>query len=90
VKVAGGEFWMDQFFVMKKYRMQGMGSAAASVVFNAHVGQWQVGQMSNNFAAQAFWRCTISRYTSAQYTEVQITSGWWQGIVQCFTSSPQN
>jgi predicted acetyltransferase len=86
VKVPGGDFWMDQFFVMKKYRRQGVGSAAASVVFNAHVGQWQVGQMSDNLMAQTFWHRTIGRYTQNQYTEVQLTSGWWQGRVQCFMS----
>jgi predicted acetyltransferase len=86
VKVPGGEFWMDQFFVMKKYRKQGVGSDAANIVFNSHIGQWQVGQMMDNFVAQSFWRKTISSYTANQYKETEITSGWWQGIVQSFTS----
>jgi predicted acetyltransferase len=86
VKIPGGEFWMDQFFVMKKYRQRGVGGAAASIVFNTHVGHWQVGQMTDNLVAQSFWRNTIRNYTVNQYHETQITSGWWQGIVQSFTS----
>lgn len=86
IKMSGGEFWMDQFFVMKKYRKRGVGSSAASTIFDNHVGRWQVGQMTNNLVAQSFWRNTIFNYTSNQYNEIQITSGWWQGIVQSFTS----
>jgi predicted acetyltransferase len=54
VKVACGEFWMDQFFIMKKYPKRGMGSAAARIIFNIHFGQWQVRQMTTNFIAQSF------------------------------------
>jgi predicted acetyltransferase len=86
VKVSGGEYWMDQFFVMKKYRAMGVGAAAAVQVFQAHVGNWQVGQMTANHAAQAFWRRVIGRVSAGNYTEVQLTSGWWQGYVQCFKS----
>jgi predicted acetyltransferase len=82
-------FWIEQFFVMKKYRKRGMGSAAARIIFNTHVGQWQVGQMTDNFIAQSFWRSVIGKYTLNHYNEVQITSGWWQGIVQSFTSAPE-
>jgi predicted acetyltransferase len=89
VKIAGGEFWMDQFFVMKKYRNRGVGSVAASMIFNTHVGQWQVGQMTDNFIAQSFWRSVIGQYTLNHYNETEITSGWWQGIVQSFTSVPE-
>jgi predicted acetyltransferase len=89
VKVAGGEFWMDQFFVMKKYRKLGIGSAAARTIFNIYLGQWQVGQMTDNFIAQSFWRSVIGKYTLKHYNEVQVTSGWWQGTVQSFTSAPE-
>jgi predicted acetyltransferase len=90
VKLPGGEFWMDQFFVTKKYRKRGVGAVAASIVFNNHVGRWQVGQMTDNLVAQSFWRKTIRSYTVNQYDETPITSGWWQGIVQSFTSSSKN
>ena len=87
VRVPGDDFWMDQFFVMKKYRRLGFGRAAAGEVFALHPGQWQVGQMAGNLPAQAFWRRTIANYTSGQYREEQVTSGGWHGRVQRFRSA---
>ena len=84
VKLPGGSHWMDQFFVMKKYRRRGVGSAAAAAVFAAHPGRWQVGQMAANHAAQAFWRRVIASCTGGQFSEQVLSSGWWQGVVQCF------
>jgi predicted acetyltransferase len=87
VKIPGGRFWMDQFFVMKKYRRTGIGRLAALAMFREHIGMWQVGQMPENFAAQNFWRQVIAEYKAGDFSETQITSGWWQGVVQSFTSS---
>jgi predicted acetyltransferase len=86
VKLPGGEYWMDQFFVMKKYRGKGVGGAAAAQVFALHPGTWQVGQMTANLTAQAFWRRTIGELFAGNYTEVELTEGWWQGFVQSFKS----
>jgi predicted acetyltransferase len=88
VKLPGGQHWMDQFFVMRKYRRRGVGAAAAAVVFAAHPGRWQVGQMTANLAAQAFWRRTISACTGGRFTEDVLGTGWWQGVVQCFEIAP--
>ncbi len=87
VKLPGGRFWMDQFFVMKKYRRTGLGRYAALHLFQLHLGAWQVGQMPDNLPAQQFWRKVIAEYTDGQFSETQITSGWWQGFVQSFDMS---
>lgn len=87
VRIAGDDFWMDQFFVLRKYRRRGMGAAAARQVFALHPGRWQVGQMPHNLAAQAFWRRVIGQCTAGQYTEEQLSAGRWQGCVQRFTST---
>jgi predicted acetyltransferase len=85
-RVPEGDHWMDQFFVMKKYRRIGLGYKAACQVFTLHPGRWQVGQMLENKPAQAFWRKTISSYALGRYEEVHITSGCWKGVIQRFTS----
>jgi predicted acetyltransferase len=85
-RLPGGDLWMDQFFVMKKYRRRGVGRDAALAVLGAHAGRWQVGQMPANLAAQRFWRATIGAFTGGEYTEVTVASGWWHGVVQCFES----
>jgi len=87
VHIPGDDFWMDQFFVLKKYRRRGIGAQAARTVLDLHPGHWQVGQMPANTPAQAFWRQFISTYTNGSYTEERITTGWWQGYVQRFISS---
>jgi predicted acetyltransferase len=86
VKVAGSGHWMDQFFVLKKYRRSGLGKAMALRVFSQLPGYWEVGQMPDNTPAQAFWRAVIADLTDGAYTEQILTTGWWQGIVQCFGS----
>lgn len=84
VKIADAGHWMDQFFVLKKYRRYGVGKAIAIHVFTKLPGYWEVGQMVNNAPAQAFWRTVITQQTGGAYTEQILTTGWWQGIVQCF------
>lgn len=89
VRIPGDDFWMDQFFVMKKYRRQGVGRVTAAAVFDLHHGRWQIGQMPENRTAQAFWRQVIGGYTREHFVEEQLASGWWQGHVQRFTSPGQ-
>jgi predicted acetyltransferase len=86
VKLPGGQYWMDQFFVLKKYRSRGVGKALAADVIRCHPGEWQIGQMADNHPAQAFWRKTIGALTGGNFKETAITTGWWQGVVQQFTS----
>jgi len=76
--------WMEQFFVLKRFRRAGTGRALAEHVLRSHPGPWEVGQMPANLAAQAFWRSVIRRIACGGFTELQVTAGWWQGVVQQF------
>ena len=38
-------FWMEQFFILKKYRHRDFGTALARHLFQSHSGLWEVGQM---------------------------------------------
>lgn len=62
-------FSIAEFFVMKKYRREGIGKAAAQQVFNLHKGQWEVYQKESNKPAQIFWRKVIDEYTKGKFTE---------------------
>jgi len=79
--------WMEQFFILKKYRHQGLGQQLARAVFAAHPGYWELGQMLNNRAAQAFWRALIGELTRGRYVEHELRGGAWEGFVQCFDYS---
>jgi len=86
VRIGTEGYWMDQFFVLKKYRRKGVGDLLAKSVFAALPGRWEVGQMPQNHAAQAFWRKVIGLYTGGQFKEHEVRTGWWQGVIQVFES----
>jgi len=80
--------WMEQFFVLKRYRRCGVGRALAGHVFAAHPGPWEVGQIPGNAAARAFWRRVIAELSPTGFTEQEVTEGWWRGTVQRFDTLP--
>ena len=88
VKVGASGHWMDQFFVLKKYRRSGVGRQMARAVFDALPGAWEVGQMMPNEPAQLFWRKVIGEYASGDFVEHELRGGWWEGRVQCFVRTP--
>lgn len=90
VKVGSIGFWMDQFFVLKKYRRRGVGKELSTRVFAALPGQWEVGQMLKNHAAQEFWRRIVTDYAAGDFVEHSLSGGRWEGIVQCFESKSNN
>lgn len=87
VCLSENDHWMAQFFVMKKYRRQGVGSLAAKRVFDLMPGRWEVGQMRKNLPAQAFWRRVIGAYTGAAFVEHDVNDDHWEGVLQCFDNT---
>jgi predicted acetyltransferase len=83
---AAGVFDMAEFFVLRKYRRQGVGFAAASAAFDRFTGRWEIRQRDENVAATAFWRRVVARYTDGRYREIRCDDADWVGPVQTFTS----
>jgi predicted acetyltransferase len=79
---------LAEFFVMRKYRHQGVGEFVASHIFNQFQGEWQVAQIPENVAAIAFWRKVIARFTNNTFIERDLNNDNWRGPVQMFTSLP--
>jgi predicted acetyltransferase len=75
---------MSEFFIMRKYRHQGVGEQVAHWIFDQHPGAWQVGQIDENQAAVIFWRKVISRFTNDSYEEFLLDNDRWHGPVQAF------
>lgn len=73
-----------EFFVMRKYRRQGVGRMAAGKIFDLIPGKWEVRQISSNAAGQHFWRKVISEYTGGRFTETILDNDDWKGPVQSF------
>ena len=58
-----------EFFILRKYRRQGVGEMAARHVFDLFPGPWEVSEIPQNVGAQAFWRRVIDRYTGGRWEE---------------------
>ena len=66
---ARNYFSIAEFFILKKYRLKGIGKAVAFGIFNLHKGGWEVFQKESNKPAQIFWNKVISSYTKGQFKE---------------------
>jgi predicted acetyltransferase len=77
-------YLMDEFFILRKYRRQGLGEQAAVRLFNSFAGVWEVGEIPENVDAQVFWRLVIGRYTDHHFQELNVDNELWRGPVQIF------
>ena len=76
--------YMDEFFVMRKYRRTGVGSEFATKLFGMFPGRWEVAQVAPNTEATLFWRSVIRTYTDGDFDERTENSDKWIGPVQTF------
>ena len=63
------QYSIAEFFVLKKYRREGIGKSVAADIFNRHQGPWEVHQIESNPGAQIFWKRVINEYTKGQFEE---------------------
>jgi predicted acetyltransferase len=73
-----------EFFVLRRYRRQGVGLAAAIAAFALFPRRWEVRQTASNQAATHFWRRAITACTSGAYSEAFVDDARWRGPVQSF------
>jgi len=85
--LPGSQYSLAEFFILRKYRKQGIGKKVAFHVFNLFHGKWEIHQVNTNIMAQQFWRCVIGAYTADNYTETVMEDKDWKGIVQCFDNA---
>jgi len=76
-----------EFFVLSKYRSQGIAKTAALRIFDAFPGKWEISPLKENVGAQRFWRRAIDEYTNGQFTETALDNERWQGPILSFDSS---
>jgi predicted acetyltransferase len=73
-----------EFFVLRRFRRLGVGTAAAARAFDLFPRRWEVRQRSANTAATAFWRRAIASYTGGAFIETVLDDARWRGPVQSF------
>jgi predicted acetyltransferase len=80
----GPEASIAEFFVMRRYRRQGVGRIVARRVFDMFPGRWKVAQMQENTTGRDFWRAVIAEYTGGAFTETAGDDSG--GTIQRFTT----
>lgn len=60
---------MGQFFVLRKYKGQGIGKRALELVVKAHPGRWQIRVLKENVGAQRFWQSAIRALVNEDYQQ---------------------
>lgn len=71
---AGSPHRFGEFFIVRKHRRSGVGTAVAREVFRRFPGEWLVEEVPGNVAAVAFWRRAIP----AAFEEAVSASGTTQ------------
>ncbi|QHW34020.1 GNAT family N-acetyltransferase [Paenibacillus rhizovicinus] len=62
-------YYLNHFFVLRKFRGKRIGKEAATMAFNLYEGKWRVSEFDWNVPAQLFWRKVIQGYTNDSFIE---------------------
>ncbi|MDQ0913879.1 GNAT family N-acetyltransferase [Paenibacillus sp. V4I5] len=71
-EIADGElpkFSVAEFFILRKYRGQGIGKEVAYKVFEMFRGNWSVSWLEKNLPAKRFWTKAIIEYSKGNCSE---------------------
>ena len=72
---------IGEFFVMLKYRKNGVGGEVARRLFDMHRGSWEITFWKNNLPAAAFWKKIVGEYTNESYRECEGENGIRTGLL---------
>jgi len=61
--------YVEEFFVLRRYRRAGVGSTMAQQLFDLFPGYWEITILGENKPAQAFWRKVVNGYSQGQYQD---------------------
>lgn len=65
------DYCLSEFFIMHKYRRNGIGKEAVNLVLNKHHGKWQLKRHPHNTVSVKFWDKVISEYTNGNFRLVK-------------------
>ena len=70
------DFTLGEFFIMYKYRREGVGKRVFFEVMDRHKGRVQLVRHPNNVVAVSFWNNVVREYTSGKYELVESHIKW--------------
>lgn len=76
---------MAEFFILRKHRRGGAGTAAAQAIFSRYPGVWEAAVARRNVAGLAFWHKAIGEHPLVQdVEEINVATPAWNGPVMRF------
>lgn len=68
----GIDYFVNEFFLLRLFRGQGIAEQAAIKVFEQFKGRWELftNPSERNIIGQRFWRKTVSKYNKENYVEL--------------------
>jgi predicted acetyltransferase len=77
---------ISEFYVIKYFRNQGIGKAAAKTVFGLFSGESEIRELEANKTGIGFWKRVIEEYTNNNFLNLHINNEKWCGPVQIFNN----
>jgi len=74
-------YTLDEFFVLYKYKQQGVGKYCAEYIFDKFKGKWQIWFHPRNTVAGKFWAKAISEYTKGKFELKKNTVPYYDGTI---------
>ena len=62
------KYKLGEFFILRKFRTQGLGREAAITLFERYKGEWMLEQLLPNKTARIFWQKTLTSYMPDNFT----------------------
>ena len=79
-----------EFFIMRKFRKQGIGGLVAQDLFGKFKGRWQIRVWNNNEVAYAFWNNIITRFATKSVVPTKQVYQGHDGLLVYKFHSPSN
>jgi predicted acetyltransferase len=81
---------MAEFFVVRKHRRGGVGTAAAQTILSRYPGVWEIAVARRNTAALSFWRKAVTQHPlAADIEESDVMTTAWNGPIIRFRIRPR-
>ncbi|SBS38993.1 Acetyltransferase (GNAT) family protein [Marinomonas spartinae] len=58
---------IEQFFVLRKFKGQGVGKQVLELILKSYPGKWQIRVLKENTGALHFWKSAVSRIVGSDY-----------------------
>ena len=76
------DIWdIAEFFIMRKFRKQGIGQFVAKYIWSRYKGPWQVRVWDNNLVAHAFWNNVIQEFVKKPIEPTKCTYQGHDGLL---------